>query len=1168
MVKFRRIFFIASYILLILATHASDAQVVNTVQFGRNRVQYKKFKWKYYETKHFDTYFNQNGQELAKFVVQVAEEELPEIESFTEYNLQRRVNIVVYNQFSELQQSNIGIGQDWQTTGGLTKLVNNKMVVYFNGDHQNLRKQIRQGIAGILTQNVLFGDNIGQFASNQALLDLPQWMTDGYVAFAAENWSTALDDELKGQILDGGYSRFNTFANEKPLLAGHAFWYYIQEKYKKENVTYLFYLARIYKNMNKACKQVCKVKFQQLLADFMVYENEKYNEDNSRRKQFPKGGNNVETFEIRKRKDYYRVNVNPNKKDNSYAFVEYNKGIVKLKLNQDDGDRVTTLLKYGIRSYENETDPGYPLVAWDPKGTRLSVIYNQEGHLKLFIYDIITKLKYPQIDLTNDFNQVQDVKYMLDSRTLLLSAEKNGHTDIFTLNIETGKITQVTNDVYDDLDATFVSFPNKTGIIFSSNRPNGNAISNDTILPSHNRYNIFLVTNFGGKPELNQITQLSNLKYGNARYPTPYNSNHFTFISDENGIGNRFAGFFTTRSMGLDTLVLIGDSILRNPDSLKIDSVLKLYKKDKVDSVAVEAVTSDSTATFPVSNYEASVLETRIAGDNSQVSELIRDADEKQLYKLKIDERALHDRNVKAPPTKYMQSIVMADNISDNGAANSATTIDTAAIPKDLPVIAPSPADTTTKKQDDVFQNEFANEKPDSNNNIVITPDNTKPQQKEREPAKEGTLAKAKLFVYKPSKFSVDYGAAGLSNAPLFTTYQVYQGGQGPIQLAPTLSALLSLGTIELMEDQTISGSIAPGIDGGGSQELVTYQNLRRRVDWGLTYYRNTLQSVSNNFTDTSGTIVPLNIKIITNLVQANVAYPFDNARRIGLTFGIRNDRTLYETNFYPGISQLYLPDENKSYAMTHLEYVYDNTLNPAQNIWEGARYKFFIDANKDITKGKNSTGKFDFAWGFDIRYYYPIYRNFIWAGRAAGNFSWGDEKIVYYLGGEDGQLMLAGNTKADGTPRYFNPYNQPAPDQSYAFQSLAVNLRGFIQNVANGNNAIVLNSEFRLPVFTTLLNRPINNAFLRNFQIIQFIDLGNAWNGSYGGLSRPSSTYGQVPVQVTIKTGGIGPLAGGYGFGARSNLLGYFMKFDIGWPMGSFFGNPPVTYFSLGLDF
>src|ERR1700710_200082 len=136
MTKFSRIYFIALYIILV-GSYTTSAQV-NAVEFGKNRVQYKKFKWQFYQTKNFNTYFNQNGQELGKFVAQVAEEEAPKIEAFAEYSLQRRAYIIVYNEYADLQQSNIGMGIDWQITGGATQLVNNKMVVYFNGDHANL----------------------------------------------------------------------------------------------------------------------------------------------------------------------------------------------------------------------------------------------------------------------------------------------------------------------------------------------------------------------------------------------------------------------------------------------------------------------------------------------------------------------------------------------------------------------------------------------------------------------------------------------------------------------------------------------------------------------------------------------------------------------------------------------------------------------------------------------------------------------------------------------------------------------------------------------------------------------------------------------------------------------------------------------------------------------
>jgi hypothetical protein len=87
MTKFSRIFFI--FLFFILAAIITKAQV-NAVTFGKNRVQYKKFKWEYYQTKNFNVYFNAGGKDLAKFVAQVAEKELPQIEAATEYSLQHR----------------------------------------------------------------------------------------------------------------------------------------------------------------------------------------------------------------------------------------------------------------------------------------------------------------------------------------------------------------------------------------------------------------------------------------------------------------------------------------------------------------------------------------------------------------------------------------------------------------------------------------------------------------------------------------------------------------------------------------------------------------------------------------------------------------------------------------------------------------------------------------------------------------------------------------------------------------------------------------------------------------------------------------------------------------------------------------------------------------------
>src|SRR3982750_897242 len=230
--------------LLAILSFRGHAQV-NTVEYGKNRVQYQKFNWKYYQTENFRTYFSQDGLELGKYVAQVAEQELPQLEEFIEYGLQRRANIAVYNSFDEMQQSNIGLGIDWQNTGGVTRLVNNKMLLYFDGNHEHLRKQVRQGIAGVLVSNVLFGDDLGEFAANQTLLDLPKWLVDGYIDYAAEEWNTDLDDKLKNALLAGEYRNFYQFAFNKPLLAGHPFWYSLGKKYGRQKTPYFLSLSRI-----------------------------------------------------------------------------------------------------------------------------------------------------------------------------------------------------------------------------------------------------------------------------------------------------------------------------------------------------------------------------------------------------------------------------------------------------------------------------------------------------------------------------------------------------------------------------------------------------------------------------------------------------------------------------------------------------------------------------------------------------------------------------------------------------------------------------------------------------------------------------------------------------------------------------------------------------------
>ena len=198
-------------------------------------------------------------------------------------------------------------------------------------------------------------------------------------------------------------------------------------------------------------------------------------------------------------------------------------------------------------------------------------------------------------------------------------------------------------------------------------------------------------------------------------------------------------------------------------------------------------------------------------------------------------------------------------------------------------------------------------------------------------------------------------------------------------------------------------------------------------------------------------------------------------------------------------------------------------------------------------------------TYGFDIRAYKKVHRDLIWCNRLAYGGSLGSDRLIYYLGGVDSWF----------NPSFDQTINVVKPEQ-YQFQTLATNMRGFRQNIRNGNNFVVFNSELRWPMFRYLLNRPIKSDFINNFQVVVFGDLGMAWYGA-NPLSEDNTlnknSYYSNPITLTIYKQK-NPLVGGYGLGLRSRLLGYFVRVDFGWGVDDMQVQKAITYLSFTTDF
>jgi hypothetical protein len=227
-----------------------------------------------------------------------------------------------------------------------------------------------------------------------------------------------------------------------------------------------------------------------------------------------------------------------------------------------------------------------------------------------------------------------------------------------------------------------------------------------------------------------------------------------------------------------------------------------------------------------------------------------------------------------------------------------------------------------------------------------------------------------------------------------------------------------------------------------------------------------------------------------------------------------------------------------------------------------GTRYKFYAE----YIYGLNNGNKGCYNFGLDVRNYKTLYRNVILANRLAYAHSDGTAEVEYLLGGVDNWIRPQQSSNAS-----------QGPTENYGYQAMSVPMRGYLQYGRTGNNFAVLNTEVRVPVFSTFIRRPVQRAILTNLQAVAFVDAGGAWTGFLPDANNMDNTY-RLPsvrspypgnnnnVYLTLRVPNSGGLAVGYGAGLRTSLLGYFVRLDAAWNIEG--SKKPIVYFALGTDF
>ncbi len=1091
------ILMVFAFIIMIKA----DAQFYNGMQmtFGKNRVQYTDKYWKYYRFERFDVYSFDQGTELSLYVADFVEKELPLIERFFDYDLEQRMIFVVYNKMSEYKQSNIGLltSEETYNIGGMTQIIQNKVAIYFEGDHLKFKQQIRAAIAEVVINEFMYGSSLVSNVTNTTTINLPDWYTQGLISFVSNPWDYTIENRVKDGIISGKYNKLIRLTDDDAVYAGHSLWKYIADLYGEAIIPNILYLTKINKSAESGFLYVLGQKLKEISVDWSAYYLGMYMSGDSNRELPDK------TYEIKKPRKglaYQQVRISPN--GSMLAYVTNQSGKYKIWIYNTKTGKHKKIYRRG-ENLEQVTDFTYPVIDWHPSSEILGFITEEKG--RLFIHYYNTKKEELTTRRLLKFDKILDMKFSPDRRKIVFSAINKGQTDIYLYDIAAATRKQITNDIADDFNPRFIN--NMNEISFASNR------RNDTIFkpgtgPANNTTTAFSIYVYDLKTKSSILRKISEGDYINHVQPLYKGQEHYLYLSDKNGIYNQYIAEYDSSIAFIDTTIHY-----------------RYYANS-----------------YPLSNYSRNILNHDYNAATDDIATIIYHDGRHHIYKHPTDlinsyGETLENTEYRHRHVNRLQREDSLHNIEQRRVSMQ-DIVDNQIIIDDDTITLPEFKLDINKY---VFEREklkYFNQQLE-NRHIQLVMDSV-------------DNTPNIYFDYRTS-FYPSQLVNQIDFSFLNESYQTFTGGE--FYYNPDFNMLLKVGVSDLFEDYRIIGGVRLPTNLNSSEYLLSVENLKSRLDQQVLFHRQTFNyNTSDSYT---------RIKAFTHEVLGSLKYPINQAMAIKGTATFRHDNNVILST---DIQNLAEDNLLKVWGGLRLEYIYDNTRKLGTNLHSGTRLKVFGEAYKQINKSESDL----YVLGADIRHYTKIHRTLIWANRFATSTSFGRSPLIYYLGGVDNWS----NFMPRRTPT-FNDSVDIDYTKNYSFQAIATNMRGFSQNIRNGNNFAVLNSELRWPVFRYFANHPLSSTFLNDFQIVGFADIGAAWTGlhpftkqnAWNTQTVPVNPVPGTPVVVTFDSNR-DPIVAGYGFGFRSQLFGYFIRVDWAWGLENMKVQPRIFYLSLSLDF
>jgi Tol biopolymer transport system component len=593
---------------LVVALTVLVASPLHAQYFGRNKVQYRDFKFQVLKTEHFDVYYYPGEKGAATQAGRMAERWRARLGKLFNHDLSGRQPLILYASPAEFQQTNAIEGSLGEGTGGVTEALRRRIVLPVGGSLGDLNHVIGHELTHAYQYDITGGGRSATLGSLPAATALPLWFIEGmaeYMSLGPIDGLTAM--WMRGAIADTGRDSLPSFRQLDdptffPYRYGQALLAYVAGHWGDQAIGELLRQAARRRGVDMAIRGVLSLSPDELVSRWHQELHATYD---------PLGNQTQPPEDLGPRivgaNNQGRYNIAPSlSPDGSRMMFLSDRDLFSIDLFMADarnGHILRQITKTAVDPHLQSLESIESAGTWSPDGKHFVFSAISSGLPELALYDVDNGKRVKEVKF-RDLGEILNPSWSPDGRSIAFAGVSGGLTDLFVYDVESGKSRRLTNDDYADLQPAWS--PDSKTIAFATDRFTTN-------LDSLRIGSLALGLIDVGSGKITRIAGTGTARQLNPQW-APDGANLY-FLSDPNGITNIYRVNLPTGQLAQVTNLFTGVSgitatspaftVAQNTGRLMYSvfrsNGYELYAIDAPESHTVEQMTayraSDSTKT-------------------------------------------------------------------------------------------------------------------------------------------------------------------------------------------------------------------------------------------------------------------------------------------------------------------------------------------------------------------------------------------------------------------------------------------------------------------------------------------------------------------------------------------------------------------------------------------